>query len=383
MRFRYSTADATLRTKIVLFSDIERDDMRPAPHSEGRFSYLDHLARPEFGRIRQLLEKWLTGYPTEWRPELCRRIQSEEDHHFIAAVFELYVNQILRCTQHQVEIHREEDAGKRPDFSATATDGAAFVLEATVVTETSDARKGAQKRENQLYDIINRLESPHFFLRWESEGQPKTPAPAKSWLQKLDKWIASLDYDAIAQRCQQGAFDLLPELRLEHEGLTVTFTPYPKLQGARSEPHGRLIGLKSSGVVCINSRDAIKKAVEKKASRYGKLNSPYLIAINEVQWYCDREEFEFALYGADGLWKPTGYAKCKGVSAVLASLRLFETTLGSADLCLYHNPFARHPYSGSLCQLHQAHWENGRVRYTKGTNAGEILGLPDGWPHVA
>jgi hypothetical protein len=371
-----------LRTEIVLFSNIRRDDIGRKQYSEGHFSFLDRSARPAMGRVRELLERWLSEYPREGQPELCRRIQSGDDEHFNAAVFELYIHQILLRTQHRVEIHRGEGDGKRPDFFAKGTDGAALVLEAIVATEASDASKGGQNRLNQFYDITETLESADFRLHRRSEGEPKTPLPSERWLRELKAWIASLDYNAIALQEQQGAVDLIPELRLEHDGLTVTFTPFLRPQGDRGQPHLRMIASQSSGAVSVRSRDAIKRAVKKKASRYGRPESPYLIAIDGFGESCDREEFRHALYGPDGLWKNTGKPTCTRVSGVLAAEQLMHLTLGCAPLYLFHNPFAARPYSGSLCKLPQARWTDGRVHYTEGISAGRLLGLPEGWPHV-
>lgn len=366
---------------IPLFSDIQRVDTGPARYSESRFSYLDRSARPAFERIRQLLDRWYANFPAAEQAQLRNRVQSGDDHQFLAAVFELYIHEILLRTSHRVEIHRKGTAAKQPDFSATAPDGTSVVLEAIVATETTDAQKGAEKRKSQLYDMIDRLECPDFFLSMEIEGEPNTPIPGDQWLRDLRKWVSSLDYDAVVLLGQQRAFDLLPTLTLEHDGLVVTFSPIAKKQENRGQTNVRPIGVQSFDAEWVQSWKAIQRAVHKKASRYGKQDCPYLIAINGAGHNCDFEEFEQSLYGSDGLWSVRRQPTHTRVSAILAVVQLVATTIGCAEARLFHNPFATNPYSGPLCQLPQARRIEGDLHRTSGTSASELLGLPKGWPH--
>jgi hypothetical protein len=363
-----------------LFSDIQRVDIGPARYSESRFSYLDRSARPAFERIRHLLDRWRADFPATEQAQLGNRIRSGDDHQFIAAVFELYVHQILLRTNHRVEIHREGTTAKQPDFSATTSDGASVVLEAIVATETTDAQKGAEKRKSQLYDVIDRLECPDFFLSMEIEGEPNSPIPGDRWLRELKSWVSSLDYDAIALLGRQQAFNPLPTLLLEHDGLVVTFSPIAKGKETRGQTSGRPIGVRLFGVEYPQSWKAIQRAVHKKASRYGKQDCPYLIAINGAGYNCDFEEFEQAMYGPDGLWSVKRQPTHTRVSAILAVVQLVATTIGCAEARLLHNPFAANPYSGPLCQLPQAHRIEEDVRRTKGIAVSELLGLTKGWP---
>jgi hypothetical protein len=60
---------------------------------------------------------------------------------------------------------------------------------------------------------------------------------------------------------------------------------------------------------------------------------------------------------------------------------LVPSTMGSTDPCLFHNPFAAHPYSGVLTHLPQVRLTESGPPYTRGSTAREILGLPMGWPN--
>ena len=238
------------------------------------FSYLDRSARPAFERIRQLLDRWYASFPAAEQAQLRNRVRSGDDHHFLAAMFELYIHEILLRTTHRVEIHRKGTAAKQPDFSATTPDGTPVVLEAIVATETTDAQKGAEKRKSQLYDMIDRLECPDFFLSMEIEGEPNTPIPGDQWLRELRKWVSSLDYDAVAILGQQQAFDLLPTLTLEHDGLVVTFSPIAKKQENRGQTNVRPIGVQSFDAEWVQSWKAIQRAVRKKSLTLRKTGLP-------------------------------------------------------------------------------------------------------------
>jgi hypothetical protein len=213
------------------------------------------------------------------------------------------------------------------------------------------------------------------------EGEPMTPIPAGKWLREIKNWIATLDYEGVVATGRQKAFDLLPALSLEHDGLTVVFKPIARRRDSNAQPTGRPIGVQSFEAVWVRSWEAIQHAVRKKASRYGEQDTPYLIAINGVGDNCDYEEFERALYGPDGLWRVGGRRVHTRVSGILAVLQLIPSTIGCANACIFHNPHAVNSYSGQLCQLSQARATKEGVKYIPGIGIPDILGIPPRWPH--
>jgi hypothetical protein len=52
---------------VAVFDDIPRTYMGPSGFAEGTFAYYNRSARPEVGRVRDLLERWVEAYPEKER----------------------------------------------------------------------------------------------------------------------------------------------------------------------------------------------------------------------------------------------------------------------------------------------------------------------------
>jgi hypothetical protein len=68
------------------------------------------------------------------------------------------------------------------------------------------------------------------------------------------------------------------------------------------------------------------------------------------------------------------------VSAVLLCERVFPWSVATANVCLYHNPFAAISYESALCALPQMRPVDGQVKFAEGDTLAQVLGLPASWP---
>jgi hypothetical protein len=82
----------------------------------------------------------------------------------------------------------------------------------------------------------------------------------------------------------------------------------------------------------------------------------------------------------DGVWIGPNGVRYTRISAVLMVTKLTTWNIPRANLCLYHNPWAKKPYHSVLTQLHQAIPENGEVHWLDGENANTLFDLPLSWP---
>jgi hypothetical protein len=360
----------------MLFSTTNRTDLGPKTNTESRYQFLNRSARPENGRIRDLLESWAEQIPPTEQAKFIREFSSGDDIQFHASLFELYVHELLLQSGHKIEIHPKlSGTNKRPDFRGQCPGDGIVYVECTVATEESVQDRHGNKLLDEAFDALDQIRSPNVFLGLDVTGAPASSIPIRKWRHQVQTWVDSLDCKALERMGPDPDLDELPELELLHDGLLIVVRPILKKPSARGTA-GRAIGAQGFEGVFVTSRLEIRKAVRDKAGRYGTLDAPYVIAVNCLGCHADEEEITGAFFGIDGLWGKPAHPKHTRVSAVLAVQELLPATLGSAPTTLFINPHAAHPYHGPLTKLRQY----GQFGEIPGLATGTILGIPPGWP---
>ncbi len=347
---------------------------------------------------RDTLEDWFLSFPEGEKAEIKARISSNDDRQFQSAFFELFLYRLLTRIGCTVEIHpkMEGEVLKRPDFLVTSSKGEKFYLEATVATDMSDKDVASEARKSVVYDSINKLDSPNFFIGMRLSGAPQTSPPGKKIIKFLADKLKGLDPDTIDAEYKEKGNDGLPEWEYHHDGWNIIFFPIPKKPEARGKSGARPIGLQSFGAHWISSSSAIRNSIEKKSARYGDLEYPYIIAINALGASVDRESVMEATLGKeqvilnvagsepaververdwDGAWILKQKPKNTRVSGVLVGKRLSPWSYLERELVLYLNPWAQKPYNSDLCSLPRFNPEEGVFKFYDGQS---IKGLFEG-----
>jgi hypothetical protein len=195
-----------------LFDDIVRDFAGPALFAEPGFTYLNRSARLSLDRVRAVLEDWFEHYPAPHQADLRGRFRSGKDRQHCSAFFELLLHELLLRRGCCVEVHPQtgKDAPKRPDFLVESPDGELFYLEAVLATAESAEAAAARSRMNDVYDALNRLHSPDFFIGMNVHGAPEAPVPAKQIRAFLKAKMDELDADAVAECWRTGTSSAVP-----------------------------------------------------------------------------------------------------------------------------------------------------------------------------
>ncbi len=384
-----------------LFDEILRHDEGPASYAEPDFVYLNRSARRDVANVRAVLEEWFSGYPDKAKPGLRGNFRSAN---LRAAFFELFLHELLLRLRCRVEIHpRGAAKTARPDFRVVSPCGEPFYMEAVLATDVSKEEAAVHARLNALYDALDRMDSPNFFIRIDLRGEPKTPLPAGKIRSFLTKQLASLNPDEIAVVFESGGFSALPHWRYEHDGCVLKFFPIPKSQKARGKQGVRPIGMQMGQPQWLQPRDAIRDAVVSKGRRYGDLDLPYVVAVNALGTHVDRIDIMEALFGKeqftyritpsgpsepdpsrvpDGAWTRRSGPRYTRVSATLVAIQLLPWSVPRTSVCLYHNPWAKRPYQGELCRLSQAvpDREKGHMEWRDGATLSTIFRLRADWP---
>lgn len=374
---------------------ITRHDEGPRRFAEPEFAYLNRSASQDVSRIRELLEAWFACCPASAQADLCGRFRSPDNTPHRSAFFELFLHALLLRLGGQVEMHPglHSASTRRPDFLVDSPSSKRFYLEAVVTGESAEETK-AQARMHVVYDALNQMDSPDFYIGMKLYGAPATPPPARRIRNFLEQKLAPLNPDNIALRLTSTHH--VPHWRYEHDGWEIDFFPIPKPSEMRGNagvrPEEKQV---SRSLVTwfhperqLYLTEAIRDGVLKKAGRYGELDLPYVIAINVLDSYMPvltgrgiiEGHLLTALFGPDGALRSSSGPRYRRVSAVLLTALQSAWDISRAYICLCHNPYAQKPYTAELTRFPQLLPRNGQMELQPGASSGEIFGLPSGWP---
>jgi len=380
----------------MLFSETNRTELRPKEHAERDYDYLNISARPEAYRVRRCLDYWFSRYPEEEQGEFRARFQFGNDLSFLSCSFELYFHEMLLNLGYSLEVHPINPSGRstRPDFRVSDQEGSEFYLETVLATEMTDQERAANARMNVVYDALNRLGSPNFYLEMNIRGYPETSPSSSRLRTTLSRWLSQLDPD---QQIENG--ERRPEYRYQNDGWNIVFTAIPKSPSRRGQPGIRPIGTMFFGFRWESTWQAIRDAVMSKGQHYGNMRAPLIIAVNvgsfsidpidemqalfgEERWILRDDEMEQHERVPNGLWNGPNGTRYRRVSAVIIAADVKPWTMAVRPVRLFHNPWANHPISGEICRLPKAVPVDDKMDMRDGLHPRQILNLSEGWPEV-
>lgn len=370
-----------------------RDDHRSPDRRESRFSYLDRSARPEAARVRAFVEQCLLRYPVEGRPDLIARLRSIDTTHD-AAVFELFVHEILSRSGHRIISVEPEIKGvsTRPDFLCKTPAGVAFYVECAMAMGESDRQRSANNRRDTLLDAIRRVDSSRHLLKLEVRSAPAQSIASARVTGPLKRWIATLPDGDEAKgaepfRFEEGRFRVVVEV-FEARGA-------PALPG---EPAFFSTGF---GLRAVQPGVDLRSRIESKANKYGRLDHPYLIAVNAGGLASGEEDLLDALLGtrqlsirhfddgssqeidgraADGIWFDARGPRRRHVSGILSFDRVDAWTPTGRGARLVQHPFAERPLPALDLPVERFEPSEGEFLRTIPDSARDPFGLGAGWP---
>jgi len=351
----------------LLFSKGPRSFYGPRSEQESAYEYLNRSARPEAEWLRNLLEIWFTRFPEESREELAKRFRSRDDREHLSAFFELYCYTLLVAQGFKVECHQGvSNVASRPDFRVSKEGTHPFFMECTLSTDPGSTR-GEQARLNQLLEYLNKnLKSPEFFVMLTIFEIGPNSAPAAKISSFLEQFLKTLDPDTVARDFQKRGPDAFPKVQWCRKGWRLEFCFVPKQPKARGKEGLRPIGGVMMPTRGCDSRRALLNALRDKATKYGHLPGPYIIAVAASDPTLNDVDVEETLFGSVhvSMDKATGAAKIrripngfwhgpKGiqnqrVSGVLIFTNLDPWSVRETTGVLWHNPWASNPLDPSI-----------------------------------
>jgi hypothetical protein len=389
---------------MTLFDNLERTERRPKRYGEPIFEYWNTSDRPSVTANRALLERWFARFPEPCRPDLRARFRSGTDSQHLSAFWELYLHELLCSMGFTVRCHPPagEELGTHPDFLVSLNGARLFYLEGTLALP-SQAESAEEARTAQVYDAINKMNSPNFFLGLRIRGAPATPPAGARLRPKLERWLSTLDPDDVGGTLEKGGLHALPTFPWSHQGWDVIFYPLPKSPEKRGKPGVRPIGLTMPGARYVDVHTSVRSSVAGKATKYGNLDLPFIVAVNVLDEFADLHLVLDGLLGQecvvvterrdgssehridrtpDGAWFGARGSQNTRVSAAFVGLRLSVWDIAENTPDLVHNPWASRPMPQELWSMPQLvpNMQLRRLEKKIGRSAGQILSVPTPWP---
>ncbi len=350
---------------VQLFDSLVRTDGSPSRNVEARFAFLNRAAGEPFDRVRALAEDWFAAYPASGQADLRERFHSNQRGEMSGAWWELYQHEVFRRLGYAIALHPEVDGTtRRPDFLIEDSTGS-FYVELTF-SGRSHAEDAAANRRAQVHDLVDALPVTGWWIGMTIEEDGPSPPPTRALRRDLLTWLAALDPNALLVDPDEPARHMFT---WRHAGWLVEFTPIPRRSAARGSA-GRTVGVYSDAPIgVIDTREPLVKAMKRKASAYGALDRPYLLAVLFEHDFIDDDDLFNALFGSisyripidpasatgvvalrnqDGAWIGPNGPRHTRVSGVLTAINLLPWNVNRVTPHLWLNPWAAHPLRSHL-----------------------------------
>lgn len=396
-------------SRLSLFDVGARDLSYRRVHGTSAFDDLNLSPDPAAAEARKVLDEWYSQIPPTKQDDLRGRFRKDDRQHS-GGLLELVTHELARRLCDRVIMDPSVD-GKTPDFLALYH-GTEFFAECTVAQE-SDKEFGALRREQDVLDIIENVNSGPYALFLEPQRTGSASVPKKLLTTFLENRLHSLNEGKRPDATQIGTF--LPEkLEWAWQDWLLHFTPVIVGDGHS----GRTIVGRYKGLFLVRDASIIGRALEKKADAYPHLNNPYLVVATQREGTGDEGDLFEALLGRevwdvmvgmpgtpaisrytlDGFFGSSDSPRNSHVSAVLYKRNLRDawaiqnrwtqydpdtsSTFRKPDWTLIHHPAAKYPLPIGMFPFATEYvWESGWTKAIQATRTvNDVLGLPDPWP---
>lgn len=386
--------------RVTIFASGARNDPSPAAHGESHTQFLNRVAGPYWDQVRDVMEAWFSRFCANGQADVLGRLRSKDDRQSKGAFFELYLHECLLQMGYAVTCHPElVGTTRKPDFLATKG-GEQIYVEARSAS-SSDVLVGKAAQVNAVYDSLDRLRTPNFFLWIDVATQGKHPLSVKALRSRLEAWLESLNPDE-HPLTQDSRREDLPEYVHAESGWEIRFHAIAKSVNARGREGARPLGVFGGGnATWVSDKDDFRRVLSTKGSAYGPLGAPFVVAVALSSISLDDHDVRGALYGTesieirtyedgaeelvdvragDGYWYRGDHWDHRGVSGVLVVKNLHPAFVGRQSHTLWEHPDPEFRVP-ELPMWRRCIVESGNLEF-KGPDRTQAdwFGLSDPWP---
>ena len=399
-----------------LFEAKRRNDTRPGCRAETTYSFLDRSSKPEFERVRDMLERWLERLPEKQRRKTIAEMRSRspgtqrDEYQFNGTFFELFLHELLLGTRGAV-LAEPMINGLTPDFKVTEEleDGSdlTYVVEATDIDLERSTKLERNWNELTVLDTIDEICSPDFRLNIRMDGKLESSPPRAHLKETFEKLLREANYEEflIAQEQQRLSLVNSPSASFSHGGWKVTGQLWPVSPERRGKNTG-FVGIVSKGADGIDDIGRTKDRIYEKAKRYNNVEN-LIIALR-----CDNsnnrldevlfgsQQFTFYVHNEltdttplpepynsqrlNGFWFNSGGPINRHVVGVVAFYEVHPGTLDRSKAVFYSNPYLNRPMPEWTKLITHAEYTDGALTIEEGVppyaflEDYEVIGNPFG-----
>ena len=273
---------------------------------------------PDQARISELLNDWLSRYPSGRRSQLENQIANPEKN--LDAISELWVYETLQrlgLTVDEVNPKVQVKAGtddRTPDFKVSDRTGECFV---EVTTLHPEPPTRSRKLERDVADALGTIQSPEFHALLRTEGELTEMPPRNKIIKPVEELLARHTADQVER------MKIYPRCVVDHHDWRMQIEIVPR--GKQNRRDGPLSVAPPPWTTMVNDVRRFLTKLQKKAHRYPNLSAPLVVAINAPGLIKpnDSEDILSALIGdearQDSLWvMPSQGTKNTRVKAIWA-----------------------------------------------------------------
>ena len=273
---------------------------------------------PDQARISELLNDWLSRYPSGRRSQLEDQIANPEKT--LDAISELWVYETLQrlgLNVDEVNPKVQVKVGtpdRTPDFKVSDWTGECFV---EVTTLHPQPPTPSRKLEQDVTDALQTIQSSEFHAFLQTEGELAKMPPRNKIIKPVEDLLARHTADQVER------MPLHPWCIVEHDDWRMHVTIVPR--GKQNRRNGPLSVAPPPWTGPVHDVRRFLTKLQKKANRYPNLGAPLVVAINAPGLIKpnDSEDILSALIGnearRDSLWlRPDQSAKNSRLGAVWA-----------------------------------------------------------------
>lgn len=378
-----------------LFDSIRRIYLEAAKHNENTYDYYNISARTDITKVRDTLEGWFFNYPKEEKKELKSRFKKDFD----SAFYELFLYELFSKLGYKIIIHPDLPLSpKKPDFLISKDDLEIYV-EAKVVKNKTKEQEAFERKINEFYDNLNKLNSDNFLLDIESfniltQKQPST----KGIITYIEQELKKINPDILSEEVNKNGFEKLPAIEYNNGDIHIIVKPIPVIPSARKE-NKRPIGIYPIETFWGGGEESLKDSIEKKAKRYGKLDKPFIVCMNSLDIKTSGKlDVDNAIWGSlalswstnpenrdekwirqlDGVFLDKKGARLKNLTGVFVS-KIYPHNVPVANYWFYEHPFSENKMDFNKIGLKFNYINEGKIVDNTGDDIGDILEISKDW----
>jgi len=378
-----------------LFDSIERAYLEAAKHNENTYDYYNISARTDIAKVRDTLEYWFYSYPKDEKKELKSRFKKDFD----SAFYELFLYQLFCKLGYNIIIHPDlPSSPRKPDFLISKGNLEIYV-EAKVVKNKTKEQEAFERKINEFYDNLNKLNSGAFLLQIEhfnvlTDKQPST----KGIISYIEQELKKINPDLLSDEIDKDGIDKLPIIEYNNRDIHIIVKPIPVIPSARKEKK-RPIGIYPVETFWGGGEESLKDSIEKKAKRYGKLDKPFIVCMNSLDIMTSGKiDVDNAIWGSlvwswstnpddrdekwtrqlDGVFLDKKGARLKNLTGVFVS-KICPHNIPVANYWFYEHPFTENKVDFKKIGLKYNYVEKGHIIDNTGDDLDEILGISKDW----